>query len=143
MEAKGCAKATTWSNARRHFYWSLRARLARDHAFSEMEKANPTLSYESMVALLNNLLPAGAEVKTIAEQLEKLDLDSTLAQLRSQYVAQQISDLANQDRKSVLSGVASLLGNLTEDEKATMLLALQSTKSNGKSRNFMRSEAFS
>jgi acetyl-CoA carboxylase / biotin carboxylase 1 len=132
MEAKGCAKATTWINARRHFYWSLRARLARDYAISQMEKANPNLSYESMVALLNNLLPGGGEPRDIAEQLEKLNLDSTLAQLRNDYVAQQITDLTNQDRKSVLSGVANLLGNLTEDEKAAMLLALHSTKSNGK-----------
>jgi acetyl-CoA carboxylase/biotin carboxylase 1 len=136
MEAKGCAKPVTWTNARRQFYWSLRARLARDHALSEMERANPNLSYESMVALLNNLIPGGAEPQALAEQLEKLSLESTLTQLRSDYVAQQITSLAAQDRKSVLSGVANLLGNLSEDEKAMMLLALHSTKSNGESVHF-------
>ena len=81
MEAKGCAKSMIWKNARRYFYWRLRGRLARERAIVQMSKANPYLSYESLTNLLEELLEGSTEPRALAEQLEKLDLESTLTQL--------------------------------------------------------------
>jgi acetyl-CoA carboxylase/biotin carboxylase 1 len=132
MQAKGCAKPMTWQNARRHFYWSLRGRLARERALAEMSKANPNLSHESMVDILNDLLPAeDLEPRTLAEHLESLNLEATLSQLRSKFVSQQISTLASLDRKALVSGMTNLLGKLSEDEKAAVLLALHPSSPNG------------
>lgn len=131
MEAKGCAKPMVWKNARRHFYWSLRARLARDQKLSEMMKANPNLTNELAMKQLNTLLSGSTEPRSVAEELEKLNLDSTIAQMKNDYVAQQLTTLATQDRKALISGVSSLLGSLSEDERASVLLALHSTRPTG------------
>jgi acetyl-CoA carboxylase/biotin carboxylase 1 len=135
MEAKGCAKPLVWKNARRHFYWALRARLARDKALAEISRANPRLSYDSLVAQLDLLLPQGlnSDLRAVAEQIEGLKLDSTLVQLRSNYALQQMDLLALHDRKSLLSGVSRLIGSLSEEERTSVLMALQSTRSGGES----------
>ena len=52
MEAKGCAKPCVWKDARRHFYWSLRARLARTAALAQLAEADPELSLAARVRLL-------------------------------------------------------------------------------------------
>jgi acetyl-CoA carboxylase / biotin carboxylase 1 len=131
MQAKGCAKPMTWKNARRYFYWNLRGRLAREQALLEISRANPSLPYDALSNLLDGLLSECSEPQALAEKLEKLDLESTIAQLKNDYVAQQITALASQDRRALISGVANLFGNLNEDERATILIALHSTRSNG------------
>lgn len=130
MQAKGCATPMTWSNARRSFYWKLRVRLAQDNLLAKLSEANPTLPHEVLVSHLNGPLSETSDNKALAEQLETLNIEPILAQLKSDYVAQQLVTLASQDRKALVSGLFSVLGSLDEDEKAAMLLALNSSRSN-------------
>ena len=57
MEAKGCAKSCVWKDARRHFYWSLRARLARSRILAQFAEAYPESTSEYRSQVLTQLAP--------------------------------------------------------------------------------------
>jgi acetyl-CoA carboxylase/biotin carboxylase 1 len=125
MEAKGCAKPTVWKEARRHFYWATRARLAQSNALGLLTAASPSQSREYLKQLLNDLsgVDEKSDHRAAAEALEDLDLSSTIAQLKGEHIAQQLLG----DRKSLIGGFVRLADCLSEDEKATMLAALKNT----------------
>ena len=125
MEAKGCAKPAVWKEARRYFYWATRARLARSNALAQLAVAGPSQSREYCERLLNDLsgLDEKSDHQTIAQALEALDLSSTVAQLRTEHLLQQLLG----DRKSLIDGFVRLVDGLTENEKSTVLTALKDT----------------
>ncbi|KAI0321613.1 acetyl CoA carboxylase [Amylostereum chailletii] len=126
MEAKGCARPASWKNARRQFYWAARARIAQTVALAQIAEASPDSSREQQLRLLYSLaeLDEKADNRAIAEALEVVDLKSTLPQLRSDHLAQQLLETKQEDRKAVLDGLVRLVESLGDDEKAAVLAAL-------------------
>lgn len=125
MEAKGCAKPAVWREARRYFYWATRARIARSNALAQLAVAGPNQSREYREQLLTDLLGVDekSDHQTIAQALEALDISSTVTQLRTEHLLQQLLE----DRKSLIDGFVRLVDGLTETEKTTVLTALKNT----------------
>lgn len=134
MEAKGCAKPMVWKDARRRFYWAVRAKVAWSAALSQLAEASPDSSIEYREGLLENISEVNATTdrKTVAEKLESLDLSATVAQLKADHLMRQMLALAQEDRKATIGGLLRLVDNLEDDEKSALISALQnSTRSPG------------
>ncbi|KAA1468959.1 acetyl CoA carboxylase [Dentipellis sp. KUC8613] len=127
MQAKDCARPAVWKEARRFFYWATRARVARSSALAQLAAASPDSSHEYRTRLINTLahIDETADNRTIAEALEALDLKPTVAQLKSDHLARQLLETTHEDRKAVLDNLMRLVDNLGDDEKATLIQALQ------------------
>jgi len=129
MEAKGCAKAMVWKGARRHFYWATRAKLARTAAMAQLADASPNSTVEYRARLLESLasIDSTTDYRQMAEMLEALDLMATVAQLKADHLMRSMLALAQEDRKATMDGLVRLVDNLSEDEKATLVSALQNS----------------
>lgn len=129
MEAKGCAKQMTWKDARRRFYWAVRAKVAWSSAIAQLENASPESTLEYREHLLESLssIDSTTDRREAAEALEALDLKPTIAQLRADHLLRSMVSLAHEDRKATVSGLVRLVDNLAEDEKAILLAALQNS----------------
>lgn len=130
MEAKGCAKPVTWRNARRHFYWALRARLARSAALAQIQTASPDSTPDYRSRLLNSLLTdvESMENREVAIAIEGLNLVATLDQLYKDSITKGMLAVAQKDRKAALEGILRLADVLSDDEKATLIANLQATR---------------
>ncbi|KAH9951182.1 acetyl CoA carboxylase [Amylocystis lapponica] len=129
LEAKGCAKAMVWKGARRHFYWATRAKIARTAAMVQLAEASPDSTVEYRARLLETLaqIDSTTVYRTMAETLEALDLSATVAQLKADHLMRSMLALAHKDRKATVDGLVRLVDNLTDDEKATLISALQNS----------------
>ncbi|KAG8937599.1 acetyl-coenzyme-A carboxylase, partial [Tulasnella sp. 408] len=129
MEAKGCAKPAEWKNARRYFYWALRARVARSTALAKIQEASPQLSSEERSDIVDSLIPGvdPEDRRAVAEALEAADLAPTVSKLKAADVARQMVDLVLSDRNAALEGFARSLESLSEDEKARLVKLIQSS----------------
>lgn len=126
MEAKGCATPCVWKEARRRFYWSLRARLARSRLLAQFAEANPESSPEYPAQVLTQLAPPDAsDMKKPAEMLETLDVGSTVFSLRTMRVVEALRKSSQVDRKATLNGLVELVRDLPDDEESSVLSALQ------------------
>ena len=127
MEAKGCARPAVWKNARRHFYWAVRARVARSRALAQIAEATPEANYEYRSRLLHSLagIESSTDYRQTAESLEKLDLSQTVAQLKADYLLRQMVQLTKEDRKVAIDGFLRLADTFSEDERATIATALK------------------
>jgi acetyl-CoA carboxylase/biotin carboxylase 1 len=127
MEAKGCAKSAVWKNARRHFYWAVRARVARSTAIAHLEEAAPDLTFDYRTRLLNSVaaVDSTTEYRQMAETIEKLDLSATLAQLHADYLLRQMVQLTKDDRKAAMDGFIRLADTFSDEERAAMAALLQ------------------
>ena len=126
MEAKGCAKPAVWKDARRKFYWAVRARVSRSYLLAELAEASPESTPEYRSRLLNSLafIDAKTEPRVAAEALEKLDISGTVAQLKSDYLLRRLLDTATQDRKAVMASLVRLADNLSDEDRAGLVTAL-------------------
>jgi acetyl-CoA carboxylase/biotin carboxylase 1 len=133
MEAKGCAKAMVWKNARRHFYWALRARLARTAALDELAAASPDTPLAERNALIDKLagLEPGADPRAAAAALEALDLSEPLAQLRADGLADELARRAAADRTGTVGGLVRFIDSLSDEEKVALRNALQTSGRGG------------
>ncbi|OCH83943.1 acetyl CoA carboxylase [Obba rivulosa] len=134
MEAKGCAKPMAWKDARRRFYWAVRAKVARSVALAQLAQASPDSSNEYRSRLLDSLasIESSTDARAVAETLEALDLAPTVAQLKADHLMQRMLALAHEDRKATVDGLVRLVDNLSEDERLSLLSALQNaTRSPG------------
>ena len=130
MEAKDCAKPMVWKNGRRHFYWALRARLARTTALAQMQTASPESTVDYRSRLLDSLL-VDVETSTnqdIAAAIEGLNLEPTLDQLRQDNITKGMLAVARKDRKAALEGILRLADVFSDDERATLIANLQATR---------------
>ena len=146
MEAKGCAQPISWTNARRSFYWALRAKLALSEHISHIRHASPNLSYATAEREVMNLLPSHLTLnprekdsQAITEALETVDLTEVLHNLRTVYVANEMLHLvrgterrrlhapAGVGAKAGLAGLVSMVDSLSTEEKAALAAALQAT----------------
>ena len=134
MRIKGCAKPMSWKDARRRFYWAVRAKVARSAAMAKLADASPESTYEYRIHLLESIagIEDVVEPRAVAEALEKLDLSNTLAQLKADHLARRMLALANEDKKATVDGLARLIENLGDEDKVALIAALQnSTRSTG------------
>ncbi|KAL1945115.1 hypothetical protein VTO73DRAFT_2735 [Trametes versicolor] len=134
MEAKGCAKSMVWKDARRRFYWAVRAKVARSSAMAQLAEASPDSSFEYRTRLLEDLaeIESTSKPRETAQALEDLDLTNTLAQLKADHLTHQMLALAQEDRKATVDGLVRLIDHLADDEKLALISALQnSTRSSG------------
>lgn len=131
MEAKGCAKPMVWKNARRYFYWALRARLIRSGVMQRIQDAAPESSPDYRARLLESLVPDidWTNDQQTALALENLKLEPTLEQLEKDAIATKLLSLVQKDRKAVIEGVLRLADGLTDDEKAALIANLQANRS--------------
>ncbi|KAF8586337.1 hypothetical protein K439DRAFT_1659720 [Ramaria rubella] len=130
MEAKGCAKPVVWKNARRHFYWALRARLAQSAALARIQLASPDSTAEYRSRLLKSLLVnvGSSDDRDITSAIEGLDLEPTLEQLHRDSVTKSMLAVAQKDRKAALEGVLRLADILSDEEKATLIASLRAPR---------------
>ncbi|KAL4066080.1 acetyl-CoA carboxylase [Scleroderma citrinum] len=133
MEAKGCARPAVWKQARRYFYWALRARLARSEALNRLAESNPEASPELLAKLLDSLVTVSdpSDNRTLATALEELDLRSTVTHLRADHLLQCFLEVSQHDRKASIDGLVRLVDSLSDDERQILQSALQSTRSPG------------
>ncbi|GJE90324.1 acetyl CoA carboxylase [Phanerochaete sordida] len=129
MEAKGCAKPMEWKNARRRFYWAVRSKVAWSAAMDKLREATPDSNVEYRARLLQSLAEVDdtTDRRESAEKLEALDLAATVAQLKADHLMRQMLALAHEDRKATIDGLIRLVDNLADDEKASLISALQSS----------------
>ncbi|KAJ6581428.1 acetyl-CoA carboxylase [Mycena capillaripes] len=128
MEAKGCAKPAVWKDARRHFYWAVRSRVARSAALGDIAEASPGTTFEYRSRLLNSLasIDSSTSARVVAEKLEKLDLTQTIVQLRTEHLMRNLLNLTKEDRKAAMDGLLRFADNLSEEERASLMTVLQS-----------------
>lgn len=131
MEAKGCAKPIVWKYSRRHFYWALRARIAKSSATSRLAEAAPDTSADYRSRLLYSLagLDPSADYRRTAEALEKLDISQTLAQLKADRLLHQLVQLSKDDRKVALNSFTRLAEIFSNEEKSALLSVLKPRES--------------
>jgi acetyl-CoA carboxylase/biotin carboxylase 1 len=139
MEAKGCAKPTTWKNARRHFYWGVRARVAKSAALAQIAEAVPGSTSEYRTRLLNSLasIDSTTEYQDVAEKLENLDLSSTITQLKADHLIRSFMALAKEDKKTTLDGFTRLADQLSDDDRLSLINVLQATSSTGNVQSYL------
>lgn len=125
MEAKGCAKPCVWKDARRYFYWALRARQARSRLLRQLADANPESAPGYRAQALTQLAPLDADMRQSAEVLENLDITTVVAQFRTDRVLQSLQSAAQVDRKATFDGMLQAVGELSAEEKAALLAVLQ------------------
>ena len=127
MEAKGCAKPAVWKNARRHFYWAVRARVARSTAIARLEEAAPDSTYDHRSRLLNSVasVDSTTEYRQMAEAIEELDLSATLAQLHADYLLRQMVEFTKDDHKAAMDSFIRLADTFSDEERAAMVTLLQ------------------
>ncbi|KAF8329498.1 acetyl CoA carboxylase [Cantharellus anzutake] len=128
MEAKGCAKPTVWTNARRYFYWALRAKLLRLNFINQIIGASPATTRDEADKILFTLLPPTLNTKdhrAVADALETIRIEPTLVELRSAAIAQQIRDLLTSDnRKATVTGLINVVDSLNDEEKILLQAVL-------------------
>ena len=127
MEAKGCAKAMVWKDARRRFYWAVRSKVAWSSAIAKLTEASPESTYEYRSRLLQTLseVDMSGDRRVAAEKLESLDLTATVAQLKADHLVRRLLAISHEDRKATINGLVRLVDNLSDDEKTTLVSALQ------------------
>ena len=134
MNAKGCARPCRWKDARRYFYWALRARLATIRALAQFASVYPESTPEYRKDVLRSIAPLDdPDNKVIAEALETIDLSPTLTQLRAAHIVHELREALRVDRPAAVKGVMRLAEEMSEEEKAGLVAAIQSTgQSSGK-----------
>lgn len=129
MEAKGCAKPAVWKDARRYFYWALRARIARSTLLEQIEDGNPEIGSEERTALLDSLIPDSglSNNRALAEVLEQLDITPTLSKLKADHLLSHFAEVAGEDRKASLDGLVRIIDSLSDGEKMSLQSAIQNS----------------
>ncbi|QRW03198.1 acetyl-CoA carboxylase [Ceratobasidium sp. AG-Ba] len=134
MAAKGCARPAVWKDARRKFYWAVRARLARNRALAEIAEASPDSLPAYRTRLLDSLIPTDVDQtdnRKLTEALEAIDLTTTLNSVRGAEITHKIVELAQSNRKATLEGMLRVIDTLSEEEKAAVLGALHASSTAG------------
>lgn len=127
MEAKGCAHAMVWKDARRRFYWAVRSRVARSSALAKIEQASPGASFKHRLQLLHSLAEINDKTsdQESAEALEGLDLKPLLSQLKSDHVIKQMVALVQEDKKKTVDRLAQFISTFADDDKSDLIAAIQ------------------
>ncbi|KAG2125033.1 hypothetical protein DEU56DRAFT_825979 [Suillus clintonianus] len=113
---KGCAKPAAWKDARRYFYWALRARIARSDLLEQIEDGNPEMSapccwihlFLPVTCPTIVLWPKSLSSSTYRRPCRNSRLIIYSATLR-------IAEVAEEDRKASLDGLVRIIDSLPDD----------------------------
>lgn len=142
MKAKGTIRREIeWKNARRFFYWRVRRRLNEEYILKRMSEASSksnvstTSSAPSRDRLLNQkALAAWTGVadydtndKAVATWFEENaeTVTTKVKQLKSEAVANSVSDMLRGDKESTLKGLKDILHMMPVEERESILKYLQ------------------
>ncbi|KAK8115361.1 Acetyl-CoA carboxylase [Apiospora kogelbergensis] len=142
MKAKGTIRREIeWKNARRFFYWRVRRRLNEEYILKRMSEASSksnvstTSSAPSRDRLLNQkTLAAWTGVadydtndKAVATWFEENaeTVTTKVKQLKSEAVANSVSDMLRGDKESTLKGLKDILHMMPVEERESILKYLQ------------------
>ncbi|EJU03511.1 acetyl CoA carboxylase [Dacryopinax primogenitus] len=131
MQAKDCAEPLEWKNARRFFYWRLRARLALAEAYEQFQAVDSEMTEQSCEAMLLTAHPDlnFSDNRQLAEALAKVDLAQTVEKVQQLAVARQIKVLSATNPTGAFSGLIAVLHTMTGEMRASLLAELQSGES--------------
>jgi len=115
-----------WTNARRYFYWAVRARVARSTALARLAEADPSLTYDQRREILEGSLSldSGASPQAVAEAYEAVDLKQTFSRLKGEHLMSKLLALAEEDKQVAVDGLTRLISGLGEDIKSSLMSAL-------------------
>jgi len=132
MHAKGCAEPVVWTEARRFFYWRLRAKLLLSALVDKLLEADPNLTEEECQQVLQSALPNVnfGDTRQTVEGLEHFDSTNMVNKVKEMTVARRIRELASTSPSGALTGVLSLLHNLSPTERQRVLAELQAPSDN-------------
>lgn len=129
MKAKDTiTKALEWQQARRYFYHRLTRRLAEERLIRKISAANSRLSRAKILEHLQKWFTedttsshyASADAQ-VTEWLHSPNLHGRIDRLRSQHVARQITDLAQEDQMGVVEGFARVLEGMSVEQRKELL----------------------
>jgi len=117
-----------WTNARRHFYWAVRGRVARSSALRKLAEADPSLTYDQRREILEDSLSldSGASPRAVTEAYEAVDLKQTVSKLKNEHLLGKLLALAEEDKQATVDGLTRLISGLGGDTKSALLSALRS-----------------
>lgn len=124
MEAKGCARAAEWTEARRYFYWRLRRRINEAHMLNKLATSHPILSPAERADVLSQLVEAdSASDQAVALWIEANanSVTNYAAQLKTQYISDKIIEFAETDREGTLAGFARIMETLSEEDRRALV----------------------
>lgn len=124
MEAKGCARAAEWREARRYFYWRLRRRINEAHMLNKLATSHPVLTAAERVDVLSQLVEADPESdQAVATWIESHanSVTAYAAQLKAQYISDKIMEFAETDKEGTLAGFARIMETLSEEDRKSLV----------------------
>lgn len=118
MKAKGTIReALEWSNARRYFYWRLRRRLAEENVAKQLATADPSMSREERVGIVQSMVDASESDQAAVAMLEKQATSAVqqkVAEVRKAKIANDVAKMALTDRAALLEGFKAAFGGSAE-----------------------------
>lgn len=115
MKAKGTIReALEWSNARRYFYWRLRRRLAEERVAKQLAEADPSLSRQERVSMVQNIVAESESDQAAVSALEKqavAEVQAKVVEVRKTKIANDVAKMAQTDRAALLEGFKAVFGD--------------------------------
>ncbi|KAH3678328.1 hypothetical protein WICMUC_001561 [Wickerhamomyces mucosus] len=131
MIAKGAIrKELEWVNARRFFFWRIRRRLNEEYLIKRIGEVLQNATRIEKVARLRSWYASNVDYeddKSVANWIEENhgELDSLVKQLKNEAFAQSIAQLIRNNHDSAISGLAEVIGLLSEEDKESILKGLK------------------
>ncbi|GAA5920490.1 hypothetical protein JCM1841_003513 [Sporobolomyces salmonicolor] len=130
MKAKGTIRdSLVWTESRRYFYQRLRRRLLEEDALKRLAAADPSLSRQDRLAIINEAL-AGVDLEndaltSAAIEKAQTDIAASVKKARGNAIAASIAAFADEDREAVVEGLRTALGEkLSAQDLALITQAL-------------------
>lgn len=113
MKIKGViSDVLQWKNARRFFFWRLRRRLAEFNLYKEVQKIDPSATFEDKKSFVAKLIPNDifTNNRNVALHLEKEETQQLLKEeVESQYQKKQLTNLKKIGSESLFKNLVSIL----------------------------------
>lgn len=106
----------------RYFYWRLRRRLQEEAAMKRLAVADPTLSRDARMALINSAISTADldlhhdQAVTLALEKSKAAIDVKVKDARSSSISEAIMSMSNEDHGAVVEGLKRALGQRLSGE---------------------------
>ncbi|KAI5477007.1 hypothetical protein MNV49_006965 [Pseudohyphozyma bogoriensis] len=135
MKAKGTIRdSLEWTESRRYFYWRLRRRLQEEDALKKLKAANPTLTREAGLKIIEESIESSAldlsSDRSVTEALEKgkAAITTRVKAERATSISDSIAAMSAEDSSAVLEGLKSAYGQRLSAEDLAQLVKLLSTQ---------------
>ncbi len=128
MEAKGCARAAEWSEARRYFYWRLRRKINEQHMLNKLATAHPGHSAKDRTEMLDELIQSEDRTdRAVALWLESHGevITEFAGTLSAQYIGDKIVEFAERDPNGTIAGFMAVMDSLSPEDKQAIMARYQ------------------